>query len=105
MMVTVLRMRENGRPVPRWQYNRLPRLRGELNMDYEKDDEGRSRLVARIFGDGAVAALHPKLYDPVILYIRGDMWALKGVEPVGEAEMVQSWWIRLGVEADPASVV
>jgi hypothetical protein len=104
MDVTVLRLREGGAPVPRWQFGRLPRLRGSMEIANERD-AGRTVVVARLLGVLEPGTSPPDLYEPVIVHMTDDMFVLKGVEQYGEAQVVQSWWVRVGHHEDPSSIV
>ena len=96
MRVTVICLREMGRPVPRWRVSRLPSGTGRLVVgDRYHPTIRRTVRVARIITDSRdVPCPFPELVDVQLLWVGEDGLAIGGFEEISEVHYAQTWLAR-----------
>lgn len=103
MEFDLIRVRDEGRPIPRYQLAFKRAVRGELAVSDQADPElGRSTRVARFLepGTGREIAEVPPLFDASLVGARKGFLAVAGFErvpdPLGRPsrEVAQTWILR-----------
>ena len=95
MHFVLLRMRTDGRLMPRWQVNtRAGMVAGELQVSQQPHRKlRRSTLVARLLQPGPGEDLVPPLIDVSILYVRHANLVLTGFETIEDQDFAQTWML------------
>lgn len=90
-------MRRKGRPVPKWQLHREPRIEGHLTLRDENDKAlHRTVRVARVITTERVTrdAL-PALFDATLIWMSNDQMAITGFEREAIGDLItdyaQTW--------------
>ena len=93
MRVTVICLREKGRPIPRWRVSRLPSVTGRLIVeDKFHATIHRTVRIARIVMDSRdTPCPFPDLVDTQLLWIGEDGLAIAGFEEILEVHYAQTW--------------
>ena len=97
MLVDCVRLRDRGKPTPRWQYGGRMLVQGaRLELGEERDEVlRRTVLVARLYKRESREQHAPELRDVQLLRVRNDDMVLSGIEVIEDACHVQSWWVRI----------
>ena len=96
MRVTVICLREKGRPIPRWRVSRLPSVTGRLVVeDKYHATIHRTVRIARIITESRDNPCPlPELVDVQLLWVREDGIAIGGFEEILEIHYAQTWLAR-----------
>jgi len=97
VQVTVVRLRNYGKAVPRWQLSTLKPVSGELRIE-----EGRSEYLTRFmrtarlldFSLQRLDAL-PPLLDASVLWLKPGSMAITGFEQIEDVDYAQTWLVAL----------
>lgn len=97
MKFAVVCLRRKGRPVPKWQLHREPRIEGQLTICDESDKAlHRTVRVARIITvERFTRDALPPLFDATLLWMSNGQMALTGFERETTGELItdyaQTW--------------
>ncbi len=97
MLCSVVLVRRQGVPVPRWQLGSLPAHVGRLVVREEhQPDLGHTARVAELLSQPECARLY-RLYDVVLLGTQGTWLTLSGYEREDRggsyADFAQTWYV------------
>ena len=93
MRVTVICLREKGRPIPRWRISSLPSVAGRLIVeDKFHATIHRTVRIARIITDSRdTPCPFPELVDVQLLWVGEHELAIAGYEEILEVHYAQTW--------------
>jgi hypothetical protein len=94
----MIRARQLGKLMPRWQLGSLPRLRGALLVSEQHNEQlNRTTRQARFIVSGTGPNRpEPVLLDAALVWVSHDTWVISGIEPVAsdsgdERAYAQTW--------------
>lgn len=100
MKVAVIRLWEDGKRIPKWQWGRLKSVVGELRFDEHKEpDFRRTMRVARLVDNsprtGGVDLITP-LTDAAVVWIKDNKMSIAGIEhSTIFASVAQTWLVEI----------
>jgi hypothetical protein len=96
MRVTVICLREKGRPIPRWRISRLPTVTGRLVVEdkYHATIHRTVRIARMVTESRDNPCPLPELVDVQLLWVREDGIAIGGFEEILEIHYAQTWLAR-----------
>jgi hypothetical protein len=90
------RQREAGRLIPRWQITRDCAMLGDLEIRDGFDHRlHRNSRIGRLVDPATKNELVPPLVDVTMLFVRGGVMVLTGVEAIDDRDYAQTWLLTL----------